>query len=391
MNIGLVLSKVPGYSETFFRTKITGLVNDGHRVYLFVNSKKEDSFYGASVIRSYPVKDNRLVMAILLPCVLLLSIIMNLKNTIRYFKLLYAEGLGITKIVRSIYINAHILKYELNWLHFGFTTIALEREFVAKAIGASMAVSIRGFDIAIYPLKHQGCYNKVWSNVDKVHTISDDLMVKAFKTGLNERVKVSKITPAIDFNKFYHYRNSFSPAGKIKILSIGRLHWIKGFEYGLETMAKLKSKGYGFKYSIVGGGRELERLKFAVYQLGLEECVEFKGELSHNEVINELFSSDIYFQPSIHEGFCNAVLEAQAAGCMCVVSDVGGLPENIISEKTGWTVPARNTDAFANMLESVINLPENRKREVVENAQRRVEEEFSIEKQIKEFVNFYQE
>jgi colanic acid/amylovoran biosynthesis glycosyltransferase len=293
------------------------------------------------------------------------------------------------KIVRSIYINAHILKYKLDWLHFGFTTMALEREFVAKAVGAKMAVSMRGFDIAIYPLRHQGCYSKVWSSVDKVHTISDDLVAKAYKTGLNERVKVSQITPAIDFSKFYHSRNSFSPAGKIRILSIGRLHWIKGFEYGLEAMAKLMSKGINFQYSIIGGGKELERLKFAVYQLGLEESVEFKGELTHDEVINELCSSDIYFQPSIHEGFCNAVLEAQAAGCLCVVSDTGGLSENVIDGKTGWTVAARNTDAFADRLESVIDLPENSKREIIETAQKRVKEVFSIEKQIKEFIDFY--
>ena len=39
-HIGLVLAGLPGYSETFLKSKINGLINDGYRVSLFVCSEK---------------------------------------------------------------------------------------------------------------------------------------------------------------------------------------------------------------------------------------------------------------------------------------------------------------------------------------------------------------
>ena len=48
------------------------------------------------------------------------------------------------------------------------------------------------------------------------------------------------------------------------------------------------------------------------------------------EIKISLNNSDVYLQYSVQEGFCNAVLEAQAMGLLCVVSDGGALPENVI-------------------------------------------------------------
>ena len=46
-------------------------------------------------------------------------------------------------------------------------------------------------------------------------------------------------------------------------------------------------------------------------------------------------NSDVYIQSSVQEGFGNAVLEAQASGLCCIVSDAEGLSENVLNEKTG--------------------------------------------------------
>src|SRR5690606_16415229 len=94
---------------------------------------------------------------------------------VRYIKLERKEGTRWVLILKKIYLNAYILKQKLDWLHFGFATMALGSETVAKAIGAKMAVSFRGFDIAVYPIKNPGCYKTLWKYVDKLHAISDDL------------------------------------------------------------------------------------------------------------------------------------------------------------------------------------------------------------------------
>ena len=55
-------------------------------------------------------------------------------------------------IIKKIILNLHIInEKKTDWLHFGFATQAIGRENIAKAIGAKMAVSLRGFDIGCIP------------------------------------------------------------------------------------------------------------------------------------------------------------------------------------------------------------------------------------------------
>ncbi len=101
--------------------------------------------------------------------------------------------------------------------------------------------------------------------------------------------------------------------------------------------------------------------------------------------------SDIYLQTSLQEGFCVSVLEAQAAGLLCVVSDVEGLKENVVDGSTGWIVNRRDPEAFANKIVEVINLSDDKRKEIALNARKRVETDFKIEDQKLKFVNFFTE
>ena len=67
----------------------------------------------------------------------------------------------------SILRSSHIIRYDLDWLHFGFATCALGRENLASLIGAKMSTSIRGYDIAIYPkinVDVMSFFGKNWTN-----------------------------------------------------------------------------------------------------------------------------------------------------------------------------------------------------------------------------------
>ena len=387
MRIGIVLSQTPGYSETFFNSKIKGLREHGMDVRLYCQSKKED-FNLCPLILSPRVSRNPLMQFwyFLKEFVLLLP---HLPAVIRYIKLEHKEGTGFLQIFKKIYLNAHLLKAKLDWLHFGFATLALGSETVAKAINAKMAVSFRGFDIAVYPVKNPGCYKRLWKYVDKVHTISNDLLMLAKKHGLHAKVPVEKITPAIDINLFQSKPTDFQEAKNIVFLTTGRLHWKKGFVHTIEALAILKAQGLNFTYKIIGEGPEYERIAFAAYELGLRNEVLFLGKLPHHQVKHELESASIYIQYSLQEGFCNAVLEAQAMGKLCIVSNAEGLSENVLHELTGWVVQKYAPNALAQTISKVVALSPEEKSTISQNAQKRVKEEFNIEKQQKEFLNFY--
>jgi colanic acid/amylovoran biosynthesis glycosyltransferase len=316
MRIGLVLPAPPGYSETFFRSKIAGLANRGYKLILFVGANGGEAIENAEIKNAFPVPSNYILKLAFTFFVIGWLLMVCPKRVLKFYRLQKSEGQSFLSIIQGIYINAHILPYNVDWLHFGFATMGVKRENLARAINAKSAVSLRGFDISVYPLKHPGCYDLLWKRIDKVHVISDDLIEKMKITGFDSSVEVHKITPAINVSDFFQKQNDGSLHSPVKILSVGRLHWIKGFEYGMAAMARVKCDfNIDFHWTIIGAGVDYERLKFAASQLDLEDNITFKGDISHKEVSFEMLNTDIYMQPSIHEGFCNAVLEAQPSGC----------------------------------------------------------------------------
>ncbi len=389
MRIGLVLSQTPGYSETFFNSKIKGLQENGMEVRIYCQSKK-DGFKLCPAIESPKVSRNPILQLwfFLKEFFLLLP---HLPVIFRYLKLERKEGTGVLQLFKKTYLNAHLLKANLDWLHFGFATMALGSETVAKAIGAKMAVSFRGFDINVYPIKHPECYNNLWKHVDKVHSISQYLLNKAISLGLSVETPFVIITPAVQLDALPMPKTITTSSESIKIATIARLTWIKGLDVAIATMGILKEKGINFKYYIIGDGDQnyTERYKFMVYELGLKDDVVFCGKLSHEETLENLTTADLYLQPSLNEGFCNAVLEAQAMGKLTIASNVGGLPENIVDGKTGWLFENHSSESLAQQIEAVLALSEADKKTISQNAQKRIIEEFNIEKQKFEFISFY--
>lgn len=385
-SIGIVLSAAPGYSETFFRSKIEGLMEAGHPVVLFCSENQQN--FNLCPVYLLPKHPKNVFKQIGLLIWVYIGLIPYLNPVFRFIKLERKEGISFIRIFKRLYTHAPVFKHNLDWLHFGFGTLALGCENLATANAAKMAVSFRGFDIGVYPIKHPGCYKRLWTKVTKIHVISDDIAKLVYKHGFQDQAPLVKITPAIDTQYFSVIeRGSFE--APVKMVTVARLHWKKGLDYTLEALALLKQSGVSFEFRVIGTGPEEEALKFACYQLGLQEEVKFLGKLSHTEVKRELSISRIYIQYSVQEGFCNAVLEAQAMGLLCVVSDAEGLAENVLHKVTGFVVSKRRPKDLANAIEKLLYLPNDEKSEMIKTAKDRIHKNFNLVKQQKEFDDFY--
>ncbi|TVZ59166.1 colanic acid/amylovoran biosynthesis glycosyltransferase [Flavobacteriaceae bacterium MAR_2010_105] len=390
MNIGLVLSKPPAYSETFFMSKIKGLELSGHKVVLYV--QYADRQFSSSKVVCAPKFYKR---HYLWQCLAFLKIGFSLLPFIRrvahFMQLEHGAQRSWKRSFKNLYLNAHILQADLDWLHFGFATMAVDREHIAQAIGAKMAVSFRGYDIDVYPLKFPNCYNLLWTQVDKVHSISQYLLDKAYGLGLARTTAYQIITPAIDLESFNTFRREPRKLnGIVKFISIARFEWIKGLDYTLEALALLKAKGVNFHYSLIGEGKGREALVYGISQLGLQEQVRLINQIPHEEVVDYLLQSDIYIQYSHSEGFCNAVLEAQAVGCLCVVSDGGALGENVVHGQTGWVIDKRQPELLAQTLNKIIELTQDERSKMISNAQDHIKQHFDIASQQQAFRQFYE-
>jgi colanic acid/amylovoran biosynthesis glycosyltransferase len=386
MKIGLVLSDTPAFSESFFRNKIKFLQEDGFEVILFVNkfSRKFDlcDFY------SINTSSNSLFHKVYSKARAVFRLILSFRRSLKLYKQNKTDGFSLIQNLQSLFISSHIISHNLDWLHFGFATMAINRENLAKAIGAKLAVSVRGYDITVYPVKYKNCYNLLWKRIDKLHYLSNFLLGLATELGFElKKDNHLKITPAIDTTKFLYVEERNNPV--IEILTVARLTWIKDIPNTLFALKKLKDSGIKFNYQIIGDGDEFEHLIFEIHQLGLREEVKLLGKKSQDEIIKYLSQADIYVQFSLMEGFCNSALEAQAAGCITIVSDAEALTENIIINDTGFIVERRNADIlFQRILEAIELSPVDRKK-MTSRASQRVQQQFNLEQQQALFKQFY--
>jgi colanic acid/amylovoran biosynthesis glycosyltransferase len=383
MKVGLVLSRPPGYSETFFRSKINGLIRNNIQMKLFVD-RKDEEFNLCEQVGLPPVWSAGMFFSII-------SIV--LKKPLRVFKFLLTEfgtHKNLRLVFKNFYQSLHLLnEKKLNIIHFGFATNAIGRENVAGIIGAKSSVSFRGYDISRYPLRHPGCYNILWKKINKVHVISQSLHKDAIHLGLPPNVSWKLVTPAVDASRFaveMQPKNFHTP---LRLLTVGRIHWVKGYEYVLEALSLLRSRNISFQYTIVGDGPDHDRIVLASKQLQLDDQIIFAGKVAHETLQLYYSDADIYLQYSLHEGFCNAVLEAQASGLPCVVSNAGGLPENVIHEKTGWVVPSRSPELLSQKITEVMQMDAGEILQIRKNAVDHVTRNFSIAEQEKKFMEFF--
>lgn len=393
MRIGIIIPSPPAYSETFFTSKIKALQEKGNEVILFANSKdrKNNDF---SVVYAPKLHPNSLVRMFQSFYLLIGVFVKAPKVSSKLWRLHRSSGDGIVASLKSIIISAHIINHNLDWLHFGFATMGVDREFVGKAIGAKVAVSFRGYDIHQTSLTHgPEYYERLFEQTDVIHSISNYLINHArWYFNLSEFVKIQVIQPAIDTDKFkfQNPQNNLGKNKRLRLLVVSRLHWIKNIEDIIHSLSLLIHKyGMDAELTIVGDGNQYERLKYAAYQLGVYKQVVFKGMVSSDQIPKFYHEHDIFIQYSHAEGFCNAVLEAQASGTLVVVSDTEGLIENISVNETGWSAQRSDPHALASTILKVYNLPEPIKAEVRQNARLRVEKQFNLHNQIEQFVNMY--
>jgi colanic acid/amylovoran biosynthesis glycosyltransferase len=391
MKIGLVLAGMPTYSETFLLSKIGVLERTGHEVHLFAAGSP---LQGGPFRRLHTGYDVRLrgVERQLARGLALLRMAAHARKTARLYRLNRRDGLDARRNLISLLNAAHIIGHRLDWIHFAFATTALSLENIGRATGARMAVSVRGFDISLFPLKNPGCYARLWQRIDRLHYISEALYRRALADGLPAQLPAYRIEPAADPGLRDRFRKPPErPDGIPRLLTVGRLTWKKGYVQTLTALAGLKAGGHRFTYHLVGEGEGLEEVLYMRRALGLEDEVVLEGRRSHDETLALVAGCDVYLQYSVQEGYCNAVVEAQLLGRPCIVSDAEGLPENVVDGVTGWVVPANDPGRLRAKVEEVLALPAEARDRIGRAASDRIAGSYSLDAQLAKYIRFYED
>jgi glycosyltransferase involved in cell wall biosynthesis len=150
--------------------------------------------------------------------------------------------------------------------------------------------------------------------------------------------------------------------GRLRLLAVGRLHPLKGFDLLLQAFATIAELFPDWDLVILGEGGQRPQLEEQVRQSGLGGRVSLPGRVGN--VADWYEQSDLYVLSSRTEGLSNTLLEAMASGLPCIAFDCETGPREIIRDGIDGVLvrPAEDHEALAAWLSNLMAHPEERER-----------------------------
>jgi colanic acid/amylovoran biosynthesis glycosyltransferase len=151
----------------------------------------------------------------------------------------------------------------------------------------------------------------------------------------------------------------------------------------------LAEGGKSFQCEIIGEGPLENELRAQIEQLDLQDRVALSGAKPQREVRQRLAAASVFVLPSVVDaqgGMDNlptVIMEAMATGLPVISTDIGGIPEMVVQNETGFLVRPGDAVAIAGAIERVIDDSSFAQR-LGDAGYRRAQELFSIEKNVRD-------
>ena len=141
-----------------------------------------------------------------------------------------------------------------------------------------------------------------------------------------ESGKAFLLPNGLDLKKFkfddkvrQQYRNELKCTEKFVVGHIGRFNPQKNHVFLVKIFAEFKKIYPQSMLLLIGTGSGEDDIRRLVQDLGIEDSVKFLGV--RKDIPELLCAMDIFIFPSLYEGMPNTVIEAQATGLPCLISD----------------------------------------------------------------------
>ncbi len=370
-------------TTAFIRRLLKGLSDAGHEV--FVLGYNETNPNPVKGVRYVSLGDNsskfRFIRSSLIWGV-------RSKNFIKSISFLL---FGKKKELKKFNLQAVLSSIQPDVIHLQWVSnIPLFEDFLNKST-YNFVLSQRGFQTNVRPFVNAKnlLYLKEWLPYFKgFHSVSNAISTKADQI-YNDDKKINHVVytglemgqiqynPEVNHNEILH------------IISVGRPHWVKGYDHALRAMKLLKNKKIEFKYSIIGAQGN-EELLFLINDLNLSDNVDFLPKLSQNEVFDVVKRSNLLLMPSLEEGIANVAVEAMALGTPVISTDCGGMEELIESGREGWIVPVYDIDAMAESIYAFAKASPHEILSIKKAARKKVELQHNEDQMVNGMLKLYQ-
>ncbi|MCD6356468.1 MAG: glycosyltransferase, partial [Anaerolineaceae bacterium] len=202
-------------------------------------------------------------------------------------------------------------------------------------------------------------YIEVFSALDKIIVVSDDLKKKLIKEYCVDARKISIILNGVDINKFptgnkINAREKLGMSIKSSIgVCVARLSEEKNLNILIQAVAKLKEKS-PFIY-IIGDGPLKDDLQKIIYHCGVDKRVKLLGPMPHDQIYWWLNASDFFCLPSQREGCPVVIHEALACGVPVISTTVGAIPDLIKDDRFGFLCEPDSVSEFTAIMKKAMS------------------------------------
>src|SRR5436305_140693 len=291
------------------------------------------------------------------------------------------------RLYQAIYIGLHLQEIGIRHVHAHFAGMAARTAFwIGKFFPITFSFTAHANDI-FAPRKFEIGLDKLVGTARVVVT-ETDYSEKFLRERFPERAdRIHRLYNGLNLAEFGRATFSSDPP---LIVAIGRLIAKKGFADLIRACALLVERGRLFRCEIFGEGPLENQLRAQIEGLGLQERIQLPGPKPQHELRARLGAASVFVLPSVPEidgGMDNlptVIMEAMATGLPVVSTTIGGIPEMVVENETGFLVQPDDAVALAGAIEKVTNdhlLAQRLGQAGYERAQNL----FSIEKNVREF------
>ena len=260
-----------------------------------------------------------------------------------------------TKAILKL-INKEGIGFDLIHAHFTWPSGAVAVE-LKNSYNVPVIITSHTNNTLYKELKRKNSYYiNTWKKSDAIIRVAKKDIPLFINSGVNSN-KIYHVVNGYDPDKYFlipkeKAREMLNLPQNIKlILNISRLYNVKGQKYLIEAMANITKSRKDCICYIGGNGPEKEKLKNQINELGIQEYVHLMGFIPDDKMCLWMNACDVFVLPSLNE--TNPTVMFECLGCRTpfVGTNVGGVPEIIVSEDYGLlSEPADSKKLAENIL-----------------------------------------
>lgn len=250
----------------------------------------------------------------------------------------------------------------------------------ARILGSSYSLTLHGSDLLI-----RGDYlDCKLQNARFCMTISQfnrEYILNRYPSAETSKIRVHRLGVDANFwRPISERRNS-----KFTIVSVGRMHAVKNYEFLIRACHILKLCGVKIRCVIAGDGKERATLEQLISSMDLQHEVEFPGHIAREQLPQLYAQADIVVFTSESEGIPVAAMEAMAMERVVLAPAITGIPELIEDGHSGLLYRPKSMNDFLAKLEQVRSRP-GTNHELGRAARRKVQAHFDHTRNLELFT-----